>query len=148
MRTVLYIANDKDNVLFVRKALEAEGYRVRWEANAPRGIAAARAGQPDVILLEMNLPGLDGYEVARQLRADARHPLFGVPIIALTTCDLPGAALDILAAGCDVCLVKPVTIHDLRAEVAEALRTDRWPGFAEPTGVGRTSAEILQAVEA
>jgi two-component system cell cycle response regulator DivK len=141
MSTVLYIDHDEDNVLFVLKALEAQGHSVLWATDGREGLSLARAVKPDVILLEMNLPGLDGYEVARRLRADSRHPLFSVPVIALTTNSLPDAALDVLAAGCDVCLIKPVTVRELWAEVADALRQDRWLDLSQPR------AGILQAAE-
>ena len=148
MSTVLYIDHDEDNVLFVLKALEAQGHSVLWATDGLEGLNLARSHKPDVILLEMQLPGMDGYEVARQLRADPWHPLFNAPLIGLTTCSLPGAVLDVLAAGCDVCLVKPVTIHALRLEVAEAIQKERWPGL-HPLGSPRMpGAGIFQKVEA
>jgi CheY-like chemotaxis protein len=140
--------DDEDNVLFVLKALEARGHKVVWAVDGREGLAMARAHAPDVILLDMEMAAVDGYEVARQLRADARHPLFNVPIIAFTTCSQPDAALDILAAGCDVCMVKPVSLHELWAEVAEALQREQWPGGYPLSQMRSLAREVLQTREA
>jgi CheY-like chemotaxis protein len=148
MPTVLYIDDDEDNVLFVLRALEARGHEVLWAVDGREGLAMARTRQPDVILLDMDLAQMDSCEVARQLRTDSRHPLFDVPIIALTTCSLPGVVLDILAAGCDVCMVKPVTLHELWAGVDDALQQGQQPG-SRPLGRMRALPRgVLQTVEA
>jgi two-component system, cell cycle response regulator DivK len=147
MPTILYIDDDEDSVLFVLRALEARGYEAVWAVDGREGLAMARACQPDVILLDMELSEMNSYEVVRQLRADSRHPLFSVPVIALTSCSLPGAALDVLAAGCDVCMVRPVSLQELWAEVAEALQRERQPGGYPLSQMRSLAREVLQTGE-
>ena len=114
-RTVLYIEDNADNLLLVQRALEARGYTIAWAANGLTGIETARSQKPELILLDINVPDVDGYEVARRLRADdqLRH----VPIIAITANALKGDADKALAAGCDVYISKPVNIRELWTRV-------------------------------
>jgi CheY-like chemotaxis protein len=116
--TILYIEDNPDNSLLVRRALEARGYTVLWAPNGASGIQQAEAQRPDVILLDINLPDIDGYEVARRLRA--HNDLCMIPILAITANALKGDADKALAAGCDAYLAKPLQLHDLWAQV-EAL---------------------------
>ncbi len=114
-QTILYIEDNADNLLLVQRALEARGYRIAWAANGLTGIEVARSQKPDLILLDINLPDIDGYEVARRLRSD---DLFRyTPIIALTANALKGDADKALAAGCDVYISKPINIRELWARV-------------------------------
>ena len=120
MAIVLYIENDPDNVLFVKRALEARGHHCLWANTGCIGLALAEAQIPDVILLDLNLPDMDGHEVARRLRANPWGRLFCVPVIALTANTLRGAAENALAAGCDMYLSKPIDIRELWAQVDAA----------------------------
>ena len=70
-----------------------------------------------LILLDINLPDIDGYEVARRLRASAKRELSSVPIIAITANALKGDAEKALEAGCDVYMSKPINIRELWARV-------------------------------
>lgn len=118
--TILYIEDNPDNKLLVQRALEARGYVIEWAANGHNGLAQAAANPPDLILLDINLPDMDGYEVARRLRAQAS--LQSVPIMAITANALKGDAEKALAAGCDDYLSKPLQIQELWARVATLLQ--------------------------
>jgi two-component system, cell cycle response regulator DivK len=114
---VLYIEDNPDNMTLVKRALEARGYEFLWAANGLGGVEMAETLQPDVILLDINLPDIDGYEVARRLRNSGRSFLVYVPIIAVTANALRGDAEKALAAGCDVYMAKPINIRELWARV-------------------------------
>ena len=117
-RNVLYIEDNADNMTLVQRALEARGYRLLKAMRGLDGIAIAETEQVDLILLEINLPDIDGHEVARRLRSSAKRELTGIPIIAVTANALKGDAQKALDAGCDVYMSKPINIRELWARVA------------------------------
>ena len=114
---ILYIEDNPDNMTLVKRALEARGYEFLWAQNGTVGVEMAEAQQPDIILLDINLPDIDGYEVARRLRNSGRTSLVYVPILAVTANALRGDAEKALAAGCDVYMAKPINIRELWARV-------------------------------
>ena len=114
---VLYIEDNPDNMMLVRRALEAKGYTLITAMNGLGGVETAEAQEVDLILLDINLPDIDGYEVARRLRASEKHNLAYVPIIAITANALKGDAEKALSAGCDVYMSKPINIRELWARV-------------------------------
>jgi two-component system cell cycle response regulator DivK len=114
---ILYIEDNPDNMTLVKRALEARGYEFLWAQNGVMGVSIAVDQQPDVILLDINLPDIDGYEVARRLRSSGKSTLVYVPIIAVTANALRGDAEKALAAGCDVYMSKPINIRELWARV-------------------------------
>jgi two-component system cell cycle response regulator DivK len=116
MAKILYIEDNQDNMQLVQRVISALGHQFLWAADGLSGVSAAQAEYPDLILLDINLPDIDGYEVARRLRANKNHLLY-VPIIAITANALKGDAEKALAAGCDVYMSKPVNIRELRARV-------------------------------
>jgi two-component system, cell cycle response regulator DivK len=81
------------------------------------GVAAAEREEVDLILLDIILPDIDGYEVARRIRNSEKHALAYVPIIAVTANALKGDAEKALSAGCDVYMSKPINIRELWARV-------------------------------
>jgi two-component system cell cycle response regulator DivK len=115
--TVLYIEDNPDNTTLVRRALEARGYKLIDAANGLKGVSLAETEDVQLILLDINLPDIDGYEVARRLRASAKRGLASVPIIAVTANALKGDAQRALDAGCDVYMSKPINIRELWARV-------------------------------
>jgi two-component system, cell cycle response regulator DivK len=115
--TVLYIEDNPDNKTLVQRALEAKNYRFLWAANGLSGVEMAKTERPNVILLDINLPDIDGYEVARRLRSESSKNLLYVPIIAVTANALRGDAEKALAAGCDVYMSKPINIRELWARI-------------------------------
>ena len=98
---VLYIEDNPDNMMLVQRALEARGYRLLKAMKGVEGVATAEKETIDLILLDINLPDIDGYEVARRLRASPKRELSTVPIIAVTANALKGDAEKALNAGCD-----------------------------------------------
>jgi len=114
---ILYVEDNVDNMILVRRALEARGYEFIWAQNGSSGVELAETNMPDVILLDINLPDIDGYEVARRLRNSGKSTLVYVPIIAVTANALRGDAEKALAAGCDVYMSKPINIRELWARV-------------------------------
>jgi two-component system cell cycle response regulator DivK len=114
---VLYIEDNPDNMMLVQRALEARGYRLLKAMKGLDGIATAENEQVDLILLDINLPDIDGYEVARRLRSSGKRELNSIPIIAITANALKGDAEKALEAGCDVYMSKPINIRELWARV-------------------------------
>jgi two-component system cell cycle response regulator DivK len=114
---ILYIEDNPDNMMLVKRALEARGYKLLQALNGLDGVTTAEKEDVDLILLDINLPDIDGYEVARRIRSSSKHALAYVPIIAVTANALKGDAEKALAAGCDVYMSKPINIRELWARV-------------------------------
>jgi two-component system cell cycle response regulator DivK len=112
-------------MLLVKRVLEARGYVVLEARNGNEGLSMAESERADLILLDINLPDVDGYEVARQLRASAKRKLVYIPIIAITANALRGDAERALEAGCDVYMSKPINIRELWARVEAFLPSSR-----------------------
>ena len=121
--TILYIEDNPDNRALVQRALEAKGYRFVWAQNGLDGLEMVKTSKPNVILLDINLPDIDGYEVARRLRSESSRNMLYVPIIAVTANALRGDAEKALAAGCDVYMSKPINIRELWARIEAFLPT-------------------------
>lgn len=117
---ILYIEDNPENRLLVRRILEAEGYAVTEAVDGPSGLEAARTSTPDLILLDINLPEIDGYELVGQLR---RLPGIGsIPIVALTANVMKGDRERTLAAGCDGYIQKPIDVDSLPVQIASFLK--------------------------
>lgn len=115
---ILYIEDNPDNMMLVKRALEARGYKLLQALTGLGGVAAAESEEVDLILLDINLPDIDGYEVARRIRSsDKKRNLAYLPIIAVTANALKGDAEKALSAGCDVYMSKPINIRELWARV-------------------------------
>jgi two-component system cell cycle response regulator DivK len=114
---ILYIEDNPDNMILVQRALEARGYCLLKAMKGLEGVAKAESDPVDLILLDINLPDIDGYEVARRLRTSNKRELRTVPIIAVTANALKGDAEKALEAGCDVYMSKPINIRELWARV-------------------------------
>lgn len=114
---ILYVEDNPDNMMLVQRALEARGYRLLRAVNGLSGVETAEREEVDLILLDINLPDIDGYEVARRLRRSAKGSLLHTPIIAVTANALKGDAEKALEAGCDVYMSKPINIRELWARV-------------------------------
>lgn len=114
---ILYIEDNPDNMRLVQRALVSRGYQFFQAENGLLGLERAADLYPDLILLDINLPDIDGYEVARRLRSSGDNKLVYTPIIAITANALKGDAEKALAAGCDVYMSKPINIRELWARV-------------------------------
>ena len=115
--TILYIEDNPDNTMLVRRALEARGYKLLDASTGLKGVKLAETEDIQLILLDINLPDIDGYEVARRLRSNDKRELTTLPIIAVTANALKGDAEKALEAGCDVYMSKPINIRELWARV-------------------------------
>jgi CheY-like chemotaxis protein len=114
---ILYIEDNPDNMTLVQRALETRGYKLLKAKNGVEGVKMAESEDVDLILLDINLPDIDGYDVAQRLRASEKIALKTVPIIAVTANALKGDAEKALNAGCDVYMSKPINIRELWARV-------------------------------
>lgn len=111
-RMVLCIEDNKINMLLVSRVVEAEGYELLRAEDGPKALAVLEEAQPDIILLDINIPGINGLDLARIIREDER--LSAIPIIATTANVLVGDKERCLEAGCDEYLPKPLDIRRLR----------------------------------
>jgi two-component system cell cycle response regulator DivK len=115
---ILYIEDNPDNMMLVKRALESRGYTLLQALDGLSGVRMAENEEVDLILLDINLPDIDGYEVARRIRSSTNKvALAYLPIIAVTANALKGDAEKAVAAGCDVYMSKPINIRELWARV-------------------------------
>ena len=114
---ILYIEDHPDNMTLVRRIVHASDYTLIEAGTGLQGVLIAETQDIDLILLDINLPDIDGYEVVRRLRASAKRKLTRIPIIAVTANALKGDALKALEAGCNMYLSKPIDIQDLLQKI-------------------------------
>jgi two-component system cell cycle response regulator DivK len=117
---ILYVEDNDDNVYMLKMRLELlEGFEVLVAGNGETGCAQAIAQQPDVILMDLDLPVVDGWEATRRLKSNpATSP---IPIIALTAHAMSGSREKALAAGCDEFDTKPVDFDRLLKKIVLVL---------------------------
>lgn len=116
---VLYIEDNRENRVLIKRVLEAEGYQVLEAESGPDGIEMATTMQPALILVDISLPEIDGYEVAARLRAV--DELANVPIIAVTAHVMKGDRERALHAGCSGYIQKPIDVDLLPSQLAAYL---------------------------
>ena len=111
---VILLAEDNEsNIHTFVDYLQAKGYRVIVARNGNEAIDLARAESPDLILMDIQMPGMDGLEATRRIRADTAPGVAAVPIIALTALAMPGDRERCLEAGASEYLSKPVSLRQL-----------------------------------
>jgi two-component system cell cycle response regulator DivK len=120
---ILYIEDNHENRLLVRRILEAEGYSMIEAMDGPTGLEVAAQTQPDLILLDINLPEIDGYDLARRFRNTPG--LQQVPILAITANVMKGDRERTLNSGCDGYIQKPIDVDRLPEQVREVLQKSR-----------------------
>jgi two-component system, cell cycle response regulator DivK len=118
--TVLVVEDNPLNLKLVRDVLGHGGYHVLEAGDAERGIELARSEAPDLILMDVQLPGIDGVEALRRLRADSETA--SIPVVALTALAMKEDRERFLGAGFDGYLEKPVSVPDLSGQVAALIR--------------------------
>jgi two-component system, cell cycle response regulator DivK len=123
MARILYVEDNDDNVYMLKHRLERRGFEVLVARDGRAGVEAAREHLPDLILLDLGLPVLDGWEAARILKQDERTR--AIPIIALSAHAMAGDRAEALAAGCDDYGTKPVDLPHLLDRIATLLRSGR-----------------------
>lgn len=119
MARILVIEDNADNMLLTAMLLESEGHTVLSAIDAEAGLAMARAERPDLILMDIQLPGMDGLAATAILKQDASTR--SVPVLALTALAMKGDEERIRAAGCDGYISKPIGIQDFLATIAQRL---------------------------
>jgi len=118
--TILCIEDNPDNMMLISRIFRPDGYFLVEAKNGMQGLEIAESRDVDLILLDINLPDIDGYEVARRLRSSAKSELGRVPIVAITANALRDDANKCLNAGCNVYMSKPIDIQELM-DTVEAL---------------------------
>ncbi len=118
-RRILVVEDQEDNRRIVRDLLTSVGYEVIEAVTGEEGVKMAVAHTPDLILMDIQLPGLDGYEATRRIKANPalRH----IPIIAVTSYALAGDETKTRSAGCDGYVAKPFSPRQLLAKINELL---------------------------
>jgi two-component system cell cycle response regulator DivK len=116
---VLVIEDNDQNIYLVNFILEKHGFHVIQARNGEEGIRLALQHEPDLILLDIQLPVMDGYTVARELRKIER--MKSVPIIAVTSYAMPGDRENSLEAGCSGYIEKPINPETFIAEIQQHL---------------------------
>lgn len=145
--TILYIEDNRDNQLLVRRILEARGYALQICEDGPSGIALARESQPALVLVDINISGMDGYETTTRLRS-LPH-LRTTPIIAITADVRPGTRERALTAGCDGFITKPIDPRLLPDQIAEFLggKRELLPTSLETTMLREYNAKLVERLE-
>jgi two-component system, cell cycle response regulator DivK len=111
MARILYVEDNDDNIYMLKQRLERKGFEVLVARDGRAGVEAAREHMPDLILLDLGLPVLDGWEAARLLKQDERTR--AIPIIALSAHAMAGDRAAALEAGCNDYGTKPVDFRQL-----------------------------------
>jgi two-component system, cell cycle response regulator DivK len=114
-KRILVVEDTEDNRRIVRDLLSGAGYEILEAADGEAGVAMARTHKPDLILMDIQLPVIDGYEATRRIKADPS--LVGIPILAVTSYALSGDEAKTRAAGCDGYLAKPFSPRELLGKV-------------------------------
>jgi two-component system, cell cycle response regulator DivK len=119
MATILVVEDNTANMTLAVYLLESVGHAVLSATDAEAGLALARAEHPDLILMDIQLPGMDGLEATAQLKDD--QATRAIPVIALTALAMKGDEERIRAAGCDGYIAKPMRYKEFLATVAKQL---------------------------
>lgn len=120
MTTILYVEDNEDNIYMLSERLRREGFEIDIARTGAEGVALARERLPDLIIMDLVLPGMDGFAAARELRggAETGH----IPIIALSASVLPEHQHRAIDAGCDDFETKPVDLPRLLGKIDNLLR--------------------------
>ena len=116
---ILYVEDNEDNIYILKRRLGRLGYEVSIATDGADGIAKANELKPDLILMDLSLPVIDGWEATRRLKAAPETTR--IPIIALTSHAMVGEKEKALAAGCDDFDTKPVELQRLLGKIRELL---------------------------
>jgi two-component system cell cycle response regulator DivK len=114
-KKILVVEDDTDNRRIVAKVLSVEGYRVIEATDGVEALSQARREHPDLILMDLAMPNIDGWEATRQLKGDPQTR--SIPVVALTAVAMRGDEEQARAAGCDDYLPKPARPVAIRAMV-------------------------------
>lgn len=118
--TILYVEDNPDNRMLIRRVLASEGYTVHEAPDATTALATLKTLNPDLILMDINMPDMDGYTLTAHIRALPNLGL--IPIVALTANVMRGDRERSLEAGCDGYIQKPVDIDTLTQQIERFLK--------------------------
>ena len=120
---VLIVEDNVDNFELVRFLLERAGYEVLSAANGVEGVEAAKREQPDLVLMDLSMPEMDGWKATARMKSEetTRH----IPVLALTAHTLPGDRKRAIDAGCDGYISKPINVASFDKLVATLARQAR-----------------------
>ena len=118
-KKILVVEDTEDNRQILRDLLSAAGYDLLEAVDGESGVALAGSDKPDLILMDIQLPVMDGYEATRRIKADPA--LRSIPVIAVTSYALSGDEEKTRAAGCDGYIAKPYSPRQMLAKVREVL---------------------------
>ena len=118
-KTILVVEDHDDNRRIMRDLLSATGYQVIEAHTGLKGVSAAQNHRPDLILMDIQLPGIDGYEATRRIKSIPE--LKTIPIVAVTSYALSGDDKKAFAAGCDDYVTKPFSPRELLKKVQNFL---------------------------
>jgi two-component system, cell cycle response regulator DivK len=118
-KRILIVEDTEDNRQILRDLLTAAGYELLEAADGEEGVAMAAAYRPDLILMDIQLPRIDGYEATRRIKGDPT--LKEIPIVAVTSYALSGDEEKTRAAGCDGYIAKPFSPRQLLGKVRELI---------------------------
>jgi two-component system cell cycle response regulator DivK len=119
MPKILYVEDNEDNVYMLTRRLERAGFEVVVASDGEEGVAVARAERPDLILMDLSLPVVDGWEATRRLKS--AEETRAIPVIALSAHAMPGDRDKAIEAGCDDYDPKPVSMQSLLAKIRALL---------------------------
>jgi two-component system, cell cycle response regulator DivK len=119
MPKILYVEDNEDNVYMLKRRLERAGFEVIVASDGEQGLAVARDQRPDLILMDLSLPVLDGWQATRRLKDSEETRT--IPVIALSAHAMPGDREKALEAGCDEYAAKPVKLPGLLAKIRALL---------------------------
>ena len=110
---ILCIEDHPDNMMLIRRLFRSDRYNLIEAKTGVQGLSIAESQGLDLILLDINLPDVDGYEIARRIRSSSKPELIQIPIIAVTANAMKGDSQKALDAGCDIYMSKPINIVEL-----------------------------------
>ena len=116
-KRILVVEDQEDNRQILRDLLGSAGYQMTEAWDGEAGVSAAKEQHPDLILMDIQLPHMDGYEATRRIKADPE--LNSIPIIAVTSYALSGDDGKAHAAGCDAYVTKPYSPRELLAKIRQ-----------------------------
>jgi CheY-like chemotaxis protein len=115
-QTVMIVEDNEMNRDMLSRRLLKRGFAVLLAVDGVEGVAAVKAHRPDIVLMDLSLPGIDGYEATRRLKADIETA--AIPVIALTAHAMPEDRQRALDAGCDEYDTKPIDLERLLGKMA------------------------------
>ena len=118
-KMILIVEDEPKNMTLIRDLLQVSGYSTIEATNGKQGVELAKANKPDLILMDIQMPVMDGLEATRILKADTTTS--NIPVLALTSYAMKGDKERMLKAGCDGYLAKPLDIQEFLKTVAEYL---------------------------